>query len=126
MFAGQENFLLMTISEVKAKLEVFFQIFQQISFKMTVFHFQQMDYKNICYEYLLQAPHLCPFSVYFLWRFFFFLESSSNTVITFEYWDRQACASSVEPDQMLQNAISVQGLSCLLHIQQYFRHIKRL
>ena len=40
-----------------------------------------------------------------------------------KYWDRQACANSVDPDQMPQNAASEQGLHCLPLIQQYFRHI---
>ena len=30
-----------------------------------------------------------------------------------KYWDRQAWANSVDPDQMLQNAASDQGLHCL-------------
>ena len=35
------------------------------------------------------------------------------------YSDRQAWANSVDPDEMLQNAASHQGLHCLSHIQQY-------
>ena len=34
------------------------------------------------------------------------------------YWDRQAWANSVEPDQMLQHAASDQGLQCLPLIQK--------
>ena len=30
-----------------------------------------------------------------------------------EYWDRQALENIVDPDQMLQNAASDQGLQCL-------------
>ena len=33
-----------------------------------------------------------------------------------KYWD---CVNSVDPDQMLQNVASDQGLHCLLYIQQY-------
>ena len=36
-----------------------------------------------------------------------------------KYWDRQARANSVDPDQMPQNTVSDQGLSCLLLIQQF-------
>ena len=39
------------------------------------------------------------------------------------YWDRQACANSVDPDQTPQNAASDLGLHCLPLIQQYFRNI---
>ena len=35
------------------------------------------------------------------------------------YWDRQAWANSVDPDEMLQNAASHQGLNCLPLIQQF-------
>ena len=42
-----------------------------------------------------------------------------------KYWNRQAQANSVDPDQMLHNAASDQGLHCLLLIQQYFNHISR-
>ena len=42
-----------------------------------------------------------------------------------KYWDRQAFANSVDPDEMLQNAASHLGLYCLPYIQQYFRHIDR-
>ena len=41
------------------------------------------------------------------------------------YWDRQAFANSVDPDQTPQYAASDQGLHCLPYIQQYFKHIKR-
>ena len=34
-----------------------------------------------------------------------------------KYWDRQAFANSVDPDQMPQNAASDQGLVCLSYIQ---------
>ena len=40
-----------------------------------------------------------------------------------KYWDRLAWANSVDPDQMLQNAASDQGLHWLPLIQHYFRHI---
>ena len=40
-----------------------------------------------------------------------------------KYWDGQAWANSVDPDQMLQNAASDQGLHCLPLIQRYFKHI---
>ena len=36
-----------------------------------------------------------------------------------KYLDRQTLANSVDPDQMLQNAPSDQGLHCLPHIQQF-------
>ena len=42
-----------------------------------------------------------------------------------KYWDRHAWTNSVDPDQMLQNAASDQGLHCLLLIQQYCAHINR-
>ena len=42
-----------------------------------------------------------------------------------EYWDRQASANSVDPDQMLHSAASDLGLHYLPYIQQNFRHIKR-
>ena len=42
-----------------------------------------------------------------------------------KYWDRQAFANSVDPEQMPQNVESDQGLHYLPYIQQYFRHIKR-
>ena len=35
------------------------------------------------------------------------------------YLDRQAWANSVDPDEMLQNAVSNQGLHCLPLTQQY-------
>ena len=35
-----------------------------------------------------------------------------------KYWDRQAWANCVDPDQMPQNAVSDQGLHCLPLIQQ--------
>ena len=40
-----------------------------------------------------------------------------------KYWNRQACANSVDPDQMPHNVASDQCLHCLPYIQQYFRHI---
>ena len=42
-----------------------------------------------------------------------------------KYWNLQAFANSVDPDQMPQNAASDLGLHCLPYVQQYFRHIKR-
>ena len=42
-----------------------------------------------------------------------------------KYWDRQAWANSVDPDQMPQNATSDQGLHWLPLIQHYFRNISR-
>ena len=36
-----------------------------------------------------------------------------------KYWDRQAWANSVDPDQMPQNAASYQGLHCLPLAQHY-------
>ena len=42
-----------------------------------------------------------------------------------KYWDRQAWANSVDPDQMPQNVASDQGLHCLPLIQHYFRQINR-
>ena len=39
-----------------------------------------------------------------------------------EYWNRHAFANSVDPDQMLQNGASDQGLHFLLYMQQYYRH----
>ena len=41
-----------------------------------------------------------------------------------KYWDRQVLANSVDPDQMLQIALSDQGLHYLAYIQQHFRHIE--
>ena len=38
---------------------------------------------------------------------------SMVTVITLKYWDRQAWVNSVEPNQMLQNALSEHGLHSL-------------
>ena len=37
-----------------------------------------------------------------------------------KYWDRQAWANSVDPDQMPQNVASDQGLQCLPLIQHNF------
>ena len=37
-----------------------------------------------------------------------------------KFSDRQAWPNSLDPDQMLQNAASDQGLHCLLLIQQFF------
>ena len=37
-----------------------------------------------------------------------------------KYWDRQAFANSVDPDQLPQNVASDQGLHCLPYIKQYF------
>ena len=43
------------------------------------------------------------------------------TVLTLCIWtDRQTLANSVDPDQMLQNAASDQGLLCLPLIQQFY------
>ena len=42
-----------------------------------------------------------------------------------KYWDRQASANSVDPDQMLHSVMSDQDLYCLMFIQQYHRDIKR-
>ena len=42
-----------------------------------------------------------------------------------KYWDRQAFAKSVDPDQTPHNVASDQGLHCLPNRQQYLRHIKR-
>ena len=42
-----------------------------------------------------------------------------------KYWDRKAFANSVDPDKMLQNAASDQGVHSLPYILQYFRHINR-
>ena len=42
-----------------------------------------------------------------------------------KYWDRESTANSGDPDQMLQNAGSEQGLHCLALIQHYSRHISR-
>ena len=36
-----------------------------------------------------------------------------------KYWDRQAWADSVDPDQMLKNKASSQDLYCLQFIQQF-------
>ena len=35
-------------------------------------------------------------------------------------WDRQACANSVDPDQMLHNAASTMGPHCLTFNPQFF------
>ena len=37
--------------------------------------------------------------------------------------DRQACANSVDPDQMPQNVASDQGLHCFSLLQQLFGHV---
>ena len=42
-----------------------------------------------------------------------------------KYWDRQACANSVEPDKTPQKLLSDQGLQWLPLIQHFFRHMKR-
>ena len=42
-----------------------------------------------------------------------------------KYWEGQACASNVDPDQMSHNVVSDHGLHCLALIQQCFRHINR-
>ena len=39
-----------------------------------------------------------------------------------KYWDKQAWANSTDPDKMLHNALSGQGLHCLLLNQQMFEH----
>ena len=41
-----------------------------------------------------------------------------STLITLS-WDGQSRASSVDPDQMLWNVVSDQGLHCLAFIQQF-------
>ena len=51
---------------------------------------------------------------------FFFLSVYNNPT----YCDRQVLGNSVGPDQMPLNLASDQGLHCLLHIQQYFGHIR--
>ena len=43
-----------------------------------------------------------------------------------KYWDENACANSVDPDQMPHSVASDQGQHCLPLIQKYFRHIDRL
>ena len=55
-----------------------------------------------------------------------FLRREKNCHKNPKYWDWQAWANSVDPDQMPQNAASGQGLHCLQLIQQFFRHINRL
>ena len=47
---------------------------------------------------------------FFFFFFFFFSRKNRNNP---KHWDRRAWANSVDPDQMLQNAASVQGLYCL-------------
>ena len=42
-----------------------------------------------------------------------------------KYWNRQAFANSIDPDQTLQNAVPDQSLHCLPYIGQYFRYINR-
>ena len=42
-----------------------------------------------------------------------------NCHIYYKYLDIQAWANSEEPDEMLQNGMSHQGLYCLLLIQQF-------
>ena len=49
-----------------------------------------------------------------------------DTIFTLKYSDRLALGNSADPDQMLQNAASDQGLHCLVFTQQYFRHINEL
>ena len=41
------------------------------------------------------------------------------TLEILQYWNRQAWANSIDPDQMLQNMLSDQGLHCLPLIQQF-------
>ena len=41
------------------------------------------------------------------------------------YWDRQALANSVDPDQTSQNAASDQGLHCLPLVHQNLKQINR-
>ena len=41
------------------------------------------------------------------------------TVVNQQYLDRQACANSVDPDEMLQNAASHQVPLCLSPVQQF-------
>ena len=47
------------------------------------------------------------------------------TVITLSIETDMPFANSVDPDQMLWNTASDQGLHCLPYIQQYFRQINR-
>ena len=47
-----------------------------------------------------------------------------GTVITLSTGTDRPFKNSADPDQMLQNAASDQGLQCLTCIQQYFRHIR--
>ena len=42
-----------------------------------------------------------------------------------KYWNRQAWANSVDPDQMPHSAASDLGLHCLPLIQETFKHINR-
>ena len=42
-----------------------------------------------------------------------------------KYWDRQAFAKSVDPNQTPQYAESDQSLHCLPYIKLYFTRIKR-
>ena len=42
-----------------------------------------------------------------------------NTIFTWKYLDRHACANSVDSDQMLQNGVSDQDLHRLPLIQQF-------
>ena len=51
--------------------------------------------------------------------FLLFLKNYMDYCIYPKYWDRRACADSVDPDQMPQNAASDQGLHCLPLIQQF-------
>ena len=37
-----------------------------------------------------------------------------------KYWDGQACANSLDPDQMLHSATSDQDLQCLPFIQEFW------
>ena len=50
-------------------------------------------------------------------------EIKKTTIITLSI-GTDRLLQRVDPDQMLQNAASDQGLHCLPHIQQYFRHIE--
>ena len=51
------------------------------------------------------------------------LQIYTNNIIPLKllYWDREACADSVDPNQMSQSVAS----DLFATIQQFFRHIRR-
>ena len=73
------------------------------------------------YQYLLGVPSLkLSFSIF---QNDGLLGYMADYVRLTKYWDSKAFANSADPDQMLQNAVSDQGLHCLPYIEWYFSDI---